>query len=340
MPPARRLIATLALFAMALLPGLPAFADTPTGTSGPPPAAFVGKLFNDLPADHWAFASVKSLINQGIFDGKASLFHPADPVQKVEALAWMMRLGGYASSPGCPPFVDVSCKSADAGYVQSAYRLYIVDGSPGGQFGPGKPVTRQELYSLAVRVLGGRLASENLSHEETQAQLERLSDWPDIASWARGDMAEAMRMGILVPGLDGRLRPQDLATRAEVAVLLNRLFPVGRQQTTIQVDGLRLAYRNAHAVKATAYSSAEPGVGSRAATGLTVRLGMIAVDPQVIPLGSLLYVEGYGYGFAGDTGGAIHGNRVDLYMDTDAATVDAYGYQSHQTYIVTPAQPN
>ena len=54
----------------------------------------------------------------------------------------------------------------------------------------------------------------------------------------------------------------------------------------------------------------------RTATGLPATYGAVAVDPRVIPLGTKMYIEGYGYAFACDTGGAIKGNRVDLAMDS------------------------
>lgn len=50
--------------------------------------------------------------------------------------------------------------------------------------------------------------------------------------------------------------------------------------------------------------------------------GTIAVDPRVIPLGSLVYVEGYGEAIAADTGGAIQGNIVDIYVDSYTEAVN------------------
>ncbi len=45
---------------------------------------------------------------------------------------------------------------------------------------------------------------------------------------------------------------------------------------------------------------------------------MVAVDPSVIKLGSKVWVEGYGTAIAGDTGGAIKGNKIDILVQTDA----------------------
>jgi 3D (Asp-Asp-Asp) domain-containing protein len=55
--------------------------------------------------------------------------------------------------------------------------------------------------------------------------------------------------------------------------------------------------------------------------------GVVAVDPRVVPLGTRLYIEGYGYAIAGDTGSAIKGTRIDLCFDT-LEEVDAYGWRT------------
>jgi len=70
-------------------------------------------------------------------------------------------------------------------------------------------------------------------------------------------------------------------------------------------------------VVASAYAPyGDRGVDGVTATGIRARRGVIAVDPRVIPLGTLLYVEGYGIGIAADTGSAIRGWRLDLCFNT------------------------
>lgn len=65
-------------------------------------------------------------------------------------------------------------------------------------------------------------------------------------------------------------------------------------------------------VVATGYTPGDPGCTGITYTGTKASRGTIAVDPKVIPFGTKLYIPGYGYGVAADTGGAIKGNKIDL----------------------------
>ena len=81
-------------------------------------------------------------------------------------------------------------------------------------------------------------------------------------------------------------------------------------------DGLSVArtlnvYATWYSPASTGRSPADPAYGITA-TGVPVVRGIVAVDPSVIPLGTRLYVPGYGYAVAGDTGGGIRGNVIDL----------------------------
>lgn len=85
---------------------------------------------------------------------------------------------------------------------------------------------------------------------------------------------------------------------------------------------------------ATAYSPyCCRGVDNITATGVHAGYGVVAVDPSVIPLGSRLYIEGYGYALAGDTGSRIKGLRIDLGFDTKRQAIQ-FGRRPVRVYIV------
>lgn len=100
-------------------------------------------------------------------------------------------------------------------------------------------------------------------------------------------------------------------------------------------------------VSATAYDISFESTGKRpgdrgygiTATGMQAKRGVIAVDPSVIPLGSRVYIESldgypdYGYAVAGDTGGAIKGNKIDLCMDTRNECLQ-FGRRRVRVYIL------
>ncbi|NPV29334.1 MAG: hypothetical protein HPY58_06665 [Firmicutes bacterium] len=80
---------------------------------------------------------------------------------------------------------------------------------------------------------------------------------------------------------------------------------------------------------ATAYTH----TGNPTATGVWPYVGGVAVDPEVIPLGSKLYVEGYGPASAVDTGGLIKGNRIDLFFNTPEECF-AFGRREVTVYVL------
>ncbi len=104
-------------------------------------------------------------------------------------------------------------------------------------------------------------------------------------------------------------------------------------------DGETLTYTGSKQMVATAYTNTDPGCTIWTSTGTLCRVGAIAVDPKVIPYGTRMYIvtnDGryvYGIAVAEDCGGAIKGNRVDLYFNTDAEC-RAFGIRNCTIYFL------
>jgi|GEM_PF-616267 Uncharacterized protein conserved in bacteria len=108
---------------------------------------------------------------------------------------------------------------------------------------------------------------------------------------------------------------------------VTEVVKVGTKKTKT-VDGSTFAYTQKYTMVATAYCDS-----GNTASGPACGDGIIAVDPDVIPLGTRVYVEGYGYAIAADTGGYIIGNRIDLWMANNSIC-EQWGRQTVKLYIV------
>jgi len=151
--------------------------------------------------------------------------------------------------------------------------------------------------------------------------------------------------------VDGIVGPQ---TARAIDRALGRLtgptadnIQTSRGGNIVQTPDGPFTYRGVINVRATAYDATWASNGDwgpvAAWKGLPLRSGMIAVDPRVIPLGTRVFVTGYhdpnlpagGFvGIAADTGGAIRGNRIDIFMDASPREVSNFGIQNAQVYIL------
>ncbi|MBU5592131.1 DUF348 domain-containing protein [Clostridium sp. MSJ-4] len=103
-------------------------------------------------------------------------------------------------------------------------------------------------------------------------------------------------------------------------------------------SGEDILYKKSMKVKATAYYNSGSNGNHITATGTSTRrnpggYSSIAVDPRVIPLGTRVYVEGYGYAIAEDTGGAIKGNTIDVFFPSASETYN-WGVKYVNVYIL------
>lgn len=107
-------------------------------------------------------------------------------------------------------------------------------------------------------------------------------------------------------------------------------------QSNDQLAGEPQNYRKLISMTATAYGPGKLDNGkwdNLTYVGSTVKKGIVAVDPTVIPMGTKLWIEGYGQAVADDQGRAIKGNRIDLAFNTRQEALD-YGIQNVKVYVL------
>lgn len=122
---------------------------------------------------------------------------------------------------------------------------------------------------------------------------------------------------------DGKLEKRTKLSRETVTEPRNKIIKKGVRRT---IEGR--PYTKKFTVKAYSYSG-----GGRTALGTPARVGEIAVDPSVIPLGTKVYVEGYGFATAEDTGGNIKGETIDVYLNSESAS-NRWGVRYVTIYIL------
>ncbi|MGI6065930.1 MAG: ubiquitin-like domain-containing protein [Bacillota bacterium] len=127
---------------------------------------------------------------------------------------------------------------------------------------------------------------------------------------------------------DGEIINQELVSTKVLAEPVSKIVAVGTLQFASR-GGQRFQFEKVMEATATAYTH----TGRRTACGTVPKVGTVAVDPSQIPLGSKLYVEGYGFGKAEDTGGSIRGQRIDVFLETEGEA-RRWGRKNVKVYVL------
>ncbi|MFZ5642774.1 MAG: ubiquitin-like domain-containing protein [Bacillota bacterium] len=127
---------------------------------------------------------------------------------------------------------------------------------------------------------------------------------------------------------DGQEVSRELVNRKEISKPVEKVLQVGTGQS-VSRGGNNIRFKEAMEVTATAYTY----TGNNTANGTKPAYGTVAVDPRVIPFGTKLYIEGYGYGTALDKGSAIKGNKIDVFVESESEA-RRWGVKRVKIYIL------
>lgn len=127
---------------------------------------------------------------------------------------------------------------------------------------------------------------------------------------------------------DGKPVKKELVGKNVLRPAISKIIAMGTMRM-VSRGGTEFRAADAMVMKTSAYTH----TGHRTSTGVYPSHGVVAVDPSVIPLGTKLYIEGYGYARALDIGSDIKGNRIDLFFDS-YGEAKRWGVQHRKVYIV------
>ena len=120
--------------------------------------------------------------------------------------------------------------------------------------------------------------------------------------------------------------------RKTITPMQPKVVQVGTREVEVSRSYDRV--REVITMEATAYLPTDGGGDGITATGIRARDGVVAVDPNVIPLGTRVYIPGYGEAIAADTGGDIVGNRIDVVLE-DYGSAMQFGRRTVDVYILS-----
>lgn len=120
--------------------------------------------------------------------------------------------------------------------------------------------------------------------------------------------------------------------RKTITPMQPKVVQVGTREVEVSRSYDRV--REVITMEATAYLPTDGGGDGITATGMRARHGVVAVDPDVIPLGTRVFIPGYGEAIAADTGGDIVGNRIDVVLE-DYGSAMQFGRRTVDVYILS-----
>lgn len=150
-------------------------------------------------------------------DGK---FAPAEEVTRAQFIAMIARALQLDLTPSSTSFKDVKVDAWFSSYVAAAVKAGLVQGSGNGKFEPSREVTREEMAIMIANAL-------KYAGKDQQADKDALSAFKDkakIGSYAQNAVAQLVQSGVLNGMGDGTFAPKGLATRAQAAVILDRML--------------------------------------------------------------------------------------------------------------------
>ena len=193
-------------------------AESPAGDD---PSDVVNTSFVDVAANAWYADAVEYVVSEGLFNGVGdSRFEPNGEMSRAMFATVLARMSGETTSGYSHSFADVASGKWYSDGVAWGYSKGLINGFSETRFGPDDPITREQIAVLLYNYEIYKGGDVSVSGTNSYASMK---DAAGVSSWAREAMNWAYENDIIQGDDQGLLKPQGIATRAQVATVLMRM---------------------------------------------------------------------------------------------------------------------
>ncbi|ETT61943.1 cell wall/surface repeat protein [Paenibacillus sp. FSL R7-277] len=174
---------------------------------------------------HWAKNAVNDMGSRLVINGvNESTFNPNADITRAEFAAIIVRGLGLKLGEGAAKFADVPANSWYAAAVGTASGAGLITGFEDGSFRPGDRITREQAMNIIAKAMKLTGLAEQTGTVDTAGVLAAFTDAGRVGAWAKDSLALAASAGLITGRGGNKLEAQANVTRAEVAVLIQRLL--------------------------------------------------------------------------------------------------------------------
>lgn len=175
--------------------------------------------------DNWAKDSINNMGSRMVVTGvDGNKYEPDREITRAEFAAIVVRALGLKQGLGTSIFSDIKSTDWYCGYVETAVRYNLIMGYDDGTFRPIDKITRQEAMAIIARAMVITKLNPSLTDDQITDLLSGYSDSASASSWADASIAACLKTGVISGRTSTTLSPTANITRAEVAVIVERLL--------------------------------------------------------------------------------------------------------------------
>lgn len=162
--------------------------------------------------------------NSGLIKKNCLAIEPDRSITRAEFAAVVVRALGLQKGTTESAFGDVALTDWFNGYVDTATAYSLITGYDSASYGPNDTITREQAMAIIARAMKLTNLSVSLTDSEVIALLAKYTDGASVSSYAKTSIAMCVKTGVVAGSTTTTLSPKAYVTRAEVAVMVQRML--------------------------------------------------------------------------------------------------------------------